>query len=369
MIDFTPDEEQQMIRDTVAAFARDAVRPQARDADETEAIPESLIKTGWDLGLVQSVIPEAYGGFGSPRSAVTGVLAAEELAYGDLSIALHLLAPRLLIQPVIDFGSDRQKEQYLAPFSNGSFQPVTAAVMEPRADFDLAALATSAKKRGDKYVLSGTKCCVPLGGQAETFLVYATTDPAGGYEAVEGFFVNRGTSGLSIGEREKNMGLRALETAEITLDACGVPLENRLGGEAGSNFQRIMDASRLALGALAVGVARGAYEYALEYAKERKAFGRAIAQNQAIAFMLAEMATEVDAVRLLIWEAASNFDRGDDVLRESYLAKRYAGDMVLKVADNALQILGGHGYIRDFPVEMWLRNARGFAAFEGLAIV
>jgi alkylation response protein AidB-like acyl-CoA dehydrogenase len=165
------------------------------------------------------------------------------------------------------------------------------------------------------------------------------------------------------------MGLRGLETTEVVLDGCRVPLEARLGEDGGCDFQRIMDASRIALGALAVGVARGAYDFAREYPKERRAFGRAIAQNQAIAFMLAEMATEIDAVRLLVWEAAWSFDQGKDVLRESYLAKRYAADMSLKVTDNALQVLGGHGYIRDFPVELWLRNARGFATFEGLAIV
>jgi alkylation response protein AidB-like acyl-CoA dehydrogenase len=369
MADFTPNEEQRMMVDSVAAYARDALRPAARDADESCAIPESILKTGWELGLVQNTLPETYGGFGSPRSAVTGVLVAEELAYGDLSIALHLLAPRLLAQPVVDWGSERQRARYLPRLANGKLPALTAAVMEPRVDFDLAALATTAERRGNEYVLSGTKCCVPLGSQAETFLVYATTDPTGGYKSVEGFLIDRGTPGLTIGEREANMGIRALDTAELTLDGCRVPAENRLGEDKGCDFERIMDASRLALGALAVGVARGAYDYARQYAKERKAFGRAIAQNQAIAFMLAEMAIEVDAVRLLLWEAAWKFDQGEPVLRETYLAKRYAADMALKVTDNALQVLGGHGYIRDYPVEMWLRNARGFASFEGLAIV
>lgn len=369
MINFTPSEEQQMVSDTVAAYARDAVRPKARDADETGAIPDSVIQTGWDLGLVQSIIPESYGGFGGTRSAVTGALAAEQLGYGDLSVALHLLSPRLLVQPVVDYGTDAQKERYLKPFADGAFHPVTAAVMEPRVDFDLSSLTTTAQRDGASYVLSGQKCFVPLGSSAETILVYATTDPTSGYGAVEGFLVSRDAAGLTLGEREQNMGLRGLDTTELVLDDCRVALDARLGEEQGCDFQRIMDASRIATSALAVGVARGAYDFAREYAKERKAFGRAIAQNQAIAFMLAEMATEIDAVRLLLWEAAWNFDQGRDVLRESYLTKRYAADMVLKVADNALQVLGGHGYIRDYPVELWLRNARGFAAFEGLAIV
>jgi alkylation response protein AidB-like acyl-CoA dehydrogenase len=369
MIDFTPTEEQRMIRESVAAYTRDAVRPRARDADEDGTIPGEVIDTGWELGLVQSAIPEAYGGYGSQRSAVTGTLVAEELAYGDLAVALHLLAPRLLAQPVIDYGSPKQRERFLPRFTRNGLYPATAAVMEPRIDFDLAGLTTVARKEGAGWTLSGRKCFVPLGSRAETFLVYAATERSNGYAGVEGFFVDRGSSGLTIGERERNMGLRALDTVELTLDGCTVPAENRLGEEAGCDFERIMDASRLALAGLAIGVARSAYDYARQYAKERQAFGRAIARNQAIAFMLAEMAIEIDAVRLLTWEAAWKFDQGERVLRESYLAKRYAADMVLKVADNAVQVLGGHGYIRDYPVEMWLRNARGFASFEGLAIV
>ena len=369
MIDFTPSEEQRIICESMAAFARGSLRAGAREADEAGTIPESVVKTAWDLGLIQNVIPEAYGGFGDERSAVTGVLIAEELAYGDLSLTLHVLAPRLLVQPVLEFGSPGQKERYLKRFANGAFQPVTAAVMEPRIDFDLAALATTATKEGKEYVLSGTKCLVPLGSQADTFLIYASTDPTRGYAGVDGFFVDRETPGLTVGGREANMGLKALDTTELTLERCRVPAENRLGEAAGSDFERIMDASRLALSAMAVGVARASYDYALAYAKERMAFGRAIAQNQAIAFMLAEMAIEIDAVRLLVWEAAWGFDQGNEVLRQSYLAKRYAAQMALKVADSAVQVLGGHGYIREHPVELWFRNARGFAAFEGLAIV
>jgi len=369
MVDFTPSEEQRIISESMAAFARDALRAKARDADETGTVPQEVVDTAWELGLIQNAIPEEYGGYGDERSAVTGALIAEELAYGDLSLALHVLAPRLLVQPVVEFGSGPQKERYLKRFANGRFQPVTAAVMEPRTDFDLAALTTTAKKEGSGYKLSGTKCLVPLGSQADTFLVYATTDPKGGYGAVEGFLVERGTPGLTVGEREANMGLKALDTTGLSLEACQVPAENRLGEAAGSQFQRVMDASRVALAAMAVGVARASYDYAREYAKERMAFGRAIAQNQAIAFMLAEMAIEIDAARLLVWEAAWNFDQGNDVLRESYLAKRYAAQMVLKVADNALQVLGGHGYIREHLVELWLRNARAFATIEGLSIV
>ena len=185
----------------------------------------------------------------------------------------------------------------------------------------------------------------------------------------QGFILDKSTSGLDIGEREKNMGIKALATYELTLKDCRIPRENRLGGEAGCDFGRIMNCSRVALSAMAVGVARAAFEYSRDYAKERVAFGEPIASRQAIAFMLAEMAIEVDATRLMTWEAAWKLDRKEDATKEASLAKTYADNMAVTVTDRAVQILGGHGYIRDHPVELWLRNGRGFATFDGMAIV
>lgn len=369
MVGFQPDEEQRLIVETVAAFARERIRPCAHDADETGVVPGAIIEQGWDLGLVQSVIPEIYGGAGDTRSAVTGTLVAEELAWGDLSIALHLLAPRLVVYPVLEMGTTEQRERLLRAYAGDQFRPASAAVVEPSMDFDLAALSTSAARANGSYVLNGAKCFVPLGAESEDVLVYARTGEHPGYDGVGGFLVEKGTSGLNIVEREKNMGLKALATHEIVLDHCRVPAASRLGGEAGCNFARLMNYSRVGLAALAVGVARAAFEYARDYAKERRAFGVAIARKQAIAFMLAEMAIEIDATRLLTWEAAWKLDRGEDATREAYLAKNYAAGMVLKVTDHALQILGGHGYIREHPVERWLRNGRGFATFEGLVLV
>jgi acyl-CoA dehydrogenase len=218
-------------------------------------------------------------------------------------------------------------------------------------------------------VLNGSKCLVPLGSDAADLLVYARIDGEGGDHGVGGFLLEQGAPGLTIVEREKNMGLKGLATHEIVLDQCRVPATNRLGGDAGCNVMRSWNQSRVGLAAAAVGVARAAFEYARDYAKERHAFGVAIAQKQAIAFMLAEMAIEIDAARLLCWEAAWKLDRGEDATREAYLAKQYAANMVLMVTDHAVQILGGHGYIREHPVERWLRNGRGFAAFEGLVMV
>jgi acyl-CoA dehydrogenase len=369
MVSFQPSEDQALIRDTVAAFAREQIRPQARAADESGTIPGAIVQQGWELGLVSSAIPEAYGGAGDTRSVVTGALIAEELAWGDLSIALHLLAPRLVVYPVMEMGTPEQQDRILRAYAGAAFVAGSAAVMEPHFDFDLGALAASGRRDNGAYVLNGHKCYVPLGDDAEHLLVYARTGAEEGYAGVSGFLVDKGAAGLQVVEREKNMGLKPLATYEIALENCRVPAANRLGGDAGCDFAKLMNYSRVGLAAMAVGVARAAFEYARDYAKERRAFGVAIAQKQAIAFMLADMATEIDATRLLTWEAAWKMDRGGDATREAYLAKNYAANMVLKVTDSAVQILGGHGYIREHPVEMWLRNGRGFAAFEGLVMV
>ena len=360
MLGFQPDDEQQLIRDTVAEFARERLRPLAHEADESGMIPTSVAQQAWEIGLVQSTIPEAYGGAGAGSSAVTGSLICEELAWGDLSLALHILSPQLVTYPVMALGTHEQKAQILSCYVGPHFTAGTAAVMEPRFGFDLNELATTAEQDNDEFVLNGTKCFVPLAAEAAYLLVYAKGDTG-----ITAFLLPQDTPGLNIGEREKNMGLKAVATYELSLDNCRVPASSQLQGA----IQPVLNRSRVALSAMAVGVARAAYEYAREYAKERKAFGTAIAQKQAIAFMLAEMAMEIDAARLLVWEAAWKIDTGADATREACLAKNYAASMVLKVTDNAVQTLGGHGYIRDHPVELWLRNGRGFATFEGLAMI
>jgi acyl-CoA dehydrogenase len=205
---------------------------------------------------------------------------------------------------------------------------------------------------------------VPLAAGADSLLVYAAEKGTS-----QAFVVDKGTKGLEVGEREKNMGIKALATYEIALKDCRVSKEDRLGGEIGCDFYRIMNCSRVALSAMAVGVARAAMEYSRDYAKERVAFGEPIGSRQAVAFMLAEMAIEIDATRLMTWEAAWTLDRKDDATKEAALARAYSDDMVLMVTDRAVQILGGHGYVREHPVELWLRNGRGFATFDGMAIV
>lgn len=363
MYSFEPSEEQKMLTDVALKFAVNDIRQAAHEADETGQLPKALIDKGWELGLLQSSIPEEYGGFGA-RSAVTMVLVAEELAYGDLAAAMAILAPGLFALPILIAGSEEQKRTYLPKFCEGGYLPATAALIEPRYDFQPGALKTTARDDGDGWVLDGEKGYVPLAADAEHLLVYAALDGQ-----TQGFIVRKDTPGLSIGEREKNMGIRALPTYSVKLSNCKLPCKDRLGGEGGHDFAPIINASRTALAALAVGVSRGAYEYALKYAKEREAFGEPIAHRQSIAFMLAEIATEIEATRLMTWEAAWLLDQGRDAGREAYLAKITADDVSLMCTDRAVQILGGHGYIRDHPVEMWLRNARGFATFEGMAIV
>lgn len=359
MVSFQPSEEQQLVRETVASFAVEQIRPASRDADESGETPPSVVQHAWELGLVQSAIPEPFGGHGDVRSAVTSALVCEELAWGDLSIAMHILTPRLVLYPVIELGSEALQKEILSAYAGNDFVAGTAALMEPDFRFDVNELATKASTQNGDYVLNGHKCYVPLAADARHILVYAREDGAS-----SAFVVPRDTPGLTLVEREKNMGIKALATYELTLEQCRVPAAMRLSGD----FKPLHNRSRVALASMAAGVARAAFEYARDYAKDRRAFGVAIAQKQAIAFMLAEMAIEIDAARLLTWEAAWKIDRGEDATREACLAKNYAANMVLKVTDNAVQVLGGHGYIRDHMVELWLRNGRGFAAFEGLAM-
>jgi acyl-CoA dehydrogenase len=367
MISFELTEEQRMILDTVESFARDEIRPAARAADEEGHVPAELVRKIWDLGLVRSVLPEEFGGDGGQRSAVTGAVAGEALAYGDLSIAVHALAPRLAAYPILEMGTDEQRARYLPGFAESGFRAGSAALMEPRWDFDVLSIAATALRGGAGYVLNGNKCYVPLASESEFVLVYAVSEPSAG--AVDAFLVPRGCAGMTVGQREKNMGLKALPTYGLSFKDCAVATEARLGGERGINFKRLVSEAKVALASMAVGVSRAAFEYARDYAKERRAFGAPIGTKQAIAFMLAEMALEVDASRLLVWDAASRLDKGEDAFKESCQAKSYAAAAALKITDNAVQILGGHGYIREHPVEMWLRDARGFATLEGLATV
>ncbi len=364
MLSFTPSDDQQMLIDTLHRFAESEMREHARECDEKGAIPEALVQKGWELGLIPASIPEAYGGFGETYSILTGVLALEELAWGDLSMALHILTPALFATPVLLAGTEEQKATYLPRFCEETFYPATAAFVEPVFQFDPYAMQTVAVREGDTYTLNGVKAYVPLADRADVFLVYAREG-----DKTQAFIVPAGSEGLHVEQRESLMGLRALPMFRVRLENVRVPAANRLGGEAGADFDRLLNYMRVAAAAAAVGVARASYEYAREYAKQRVQFGEPIAHRQAIAFMLAEMAIDIDGLRLMTWEAAWKLDRGEDATREAYLAKLTADDVAMTVTDRGVQILGGYGYIREYPVEMWMRNGRGIAMLEGVVMV
>jgi alkylation response protein AidB-like acyl-CoA dehydrogenase len=365
MYSFEPTEEQQMLIDAVGKYASNDLRTAAREAEEGGELPKKLVSKGWELGFLQASVPEAYGGFGE-RSAVTGVLALEEMAFGDLAGTLAVLTPSLFAVPILLAGSEEQKQEYLPKVIEGEWRPYTAAFVEYAFDFDATAMQTMASASGDHFILNGEKAFVPFAKDADAILVYADLDGK-----TQGFIIPKGTAGLTVvDEREKLMSLNALPLYRLKLDSVKIPAANRLGGASGHDFEPILASMRVATAAAAIGVANAAFEYAKNYAKEREAFGVKIAQKQAIAFMLAEMRTEIEASRLLTWEAAWKLDQGkEDAFTEAYLAATGAADMAMMVTDRAVQILGGHGYIREHPVEMWMRNGRGFAMFTGLAIV
>jgi acyl-CoA dehydrogenase len=362
MYSFDMTSEQKMLVETVHRFAEQKLRPAFRQTEESKAIPPALVQTGWELGLLPGSIDAQYGGFGE-YSALTSALYLEELGWGDVGISLHLLAPNLVGIPLALLGTKEQKERHLPLFCGETFPKATAAIIEPVIQFDPADLATTAEKVAGSYVLNGKKSFVPLAQGAELFLIYAQENGV-----TQAFLVPGDTPGLVVGDRIKMMGAQALATYHLQLEDARVPAENRLGGTRGIRLNRLLTVSRIGLAALAVGQAKAAYEYALQYAKERFAFGEPIAHRQSIAFMLANMRIEIEGARLMVWEAAWQFDRGEDATKSAFLAKQYADKMVLEVTDGAVQVLGGHGYVRDHPVELWLRNGRGFATWDGFVM-
>jgi acyl-CoA dehydrogenase len=361
MYSFEPNDEQKILIDSIKHFANGELRKAAREAEESKCLPRELIEKGWELGILQASIPEAYGGYGE-RLVINGVLAAEEMAYGDLAGSLAVGVPGLFALPILLAGSEEQKKEYLPQVVGAQWKSYTAALIEASYDFDPNDLKTFAKIDGNHYVLDGSKVLVPFADKAEALIVYANLDGK-----TRGFIVSKNEAGLKIeGSRGKYLGLNAIPFYKVSLEGVKIPKANLLQGE----FAPILDAGRVAIAAMGVGLARAAFEYARDYAKERNVFGVKVAQKQAIAFMLAEMATEIEAIRLLVWDAAWAIDRNkEDASQKAYLAVTGTIDMAMLVTDRAVQILGGHGYIRDHPVEMWMRNGRGLATFTGLAML
>jgi len=363
MISFDPTEEQVSVRSAMRNFAAQAMRPLAREMDEASAISEAFLSQTWDLGLAAAQMPEVYGGYGGARSLITSAILLEELAFGDAGLALAAAAPASFAAALLDHGTGAQREKYLPRLAGEKYDTGALAVCEPAPLFDVFAPRTRAARQGDRVVLDGEKCFVPMGDRASVFVVTVA-----GEKGLEAYLVERGTPGLAIEAPGKNLGLKSLPTATVKLARVEVAASARLGGEKGADVARLIQQSRVALGAIMTGISRAVFEYCVPYAKERVAFGEAIARKQSIAFRLAEMHMEVECMRWMVWKAASDLEHGD-AARSAHLARQYAAEKSMWVADNGVQVLGGHGFIREHPVEMWYRNARTLGVLEGAALV
>lgn len=364
MISFALTEEQTSAREAMRSVAASALRPNARTYDEAEDIPDGFYAQAWELGLTAAQLPESVGGYGAARSPVTNAIVLEELAHGDASLALAAAAPSLFAYAIADQGSEAQRARYLAAYCGARYHVDALAVNEPHPAATAWLPRTVAERNGNGWVLSGHKCFVPLGDRAGHFLVVARAG-----ERLDAFIVPRDAAGLTISEAEKNLGLKALPTVSLTLEGVRVPAADRLGEEAGCDVPRLLNQARVASAAVLNGVSRAVLDYCVPYAKERVAFGEAIARKQSIAFRLAEMQMEVESMRWLIWKAASQLERGLDATRSAHLARTYATEKAVWITDNGIQVLGGHGFIREHPVEMWYRNARTLGVLEGMASV
>ncbi len=356
MISFALSDEQLAIREMLTTFSQDQLTPIARDVDEAGMVSPTTQQQGWELGLIAAALPESLGG-GGERSAITNVLALEELGYGCASITASTLAPASFALALHDQGTSAQQQHFLAPFCGEQFHACGIALHETAMSFSPSTMQATASKEGDDWVLQGSKRMVLLGSSAEHFLVIAreattTAQPLGA------FIVPKNSEGLTVTDESGQMGLKPVAMSKVDMNQVRVPAFNRLGEAAGCDVLRILNSMRIGGAALALGIARAATEYAIPYAKERVAFSEAIGKKQSIAFMLADMHSNNEALRWLVWKAASELDQQVDATRSAVLVQNYAQRYAVKTVDDALQIFGGHGFIRDFPLEMWLRNVR-----------
>jgi alkylation response protein AidB-like acyl-CoA dehydrogenase len=358
LFDLTLTDEQRMTRESIQRFAGAEMTPGARAADEAGATPADFFEKTLELGLALMPIPEALGGAGMPRSPVSNALTAEDLARGDLPMALGSLTPAAVVNTLMDQGNAAQQERYLPRFCGESFYPATIAFMEPRAIFEPGDLQTTASREGDGFVINGSKTMVPLGLDAELVLVVAVLDGSPAAFIVEGE-----PDGLTRSE-EHHMGLRTLQLATLEFDGVQVDADALLG-DGGFDLQRFVDLSRIGICALAVGTCQAVLDYVTEYCNDRVAFGEPITHRQSVAFMIADIAIELDAMRLMTWRAAAAAERGEDFHEQAYLAKLFCAEHAMEIGTNGVQLLGGHGFCRDHPVEMWYRNLRAIGILDG----
>jgi acyl-CoA dehydrogenase len=363
VVDFTLTDEQKDIRQLAHDFAEKDIRPVAWEYDKESTFPHDVVKKAWDVGLMNSHIPEEYGGPG--LDYLTGCLIEEELGWGCSGIGTSLMCNGLATAPVILGGSEEVKKEYLSRLTE---EPKLASfcLTEPDAGSDVSGMRTTAVRKGDKYVINGSKCFITNGSHADWYTVYAKTDKDAGHRGISAFVVPR-DAGVVVDKKEDKLGQRASDTATLSFNDVEIPAANLLG-EENKGFKLAMmtlDRTRPGVAAMAVGIGRAAFEYAAEYAKERVQFGVPIAMHQAIQFMIADMATKTEAARLLVWQSGSLLDQGKRNTLASSHAKRFAADSAMEIAVDAVQVYGGYGFIKEYPVEKLMRDAKIMQLYEG----
>ena len=368
MVGFGLSEEQRELQRLAREFAEREIQPQARHHDETGEFPRAICEKAWDLGLMNTHIPEEYGGLG--LGVFEGALIAEEMAAGCSGIATAMEANTLSEAPVIVGANADQKREWLGPMCE-EFRLAAYCVTEPDAGSDVAGMKSTAQRVGQDYSLTGNKMWITNGGVADWYFVVAYTDPGQGHRGLTAFVVPADADGIEIGRKEQNMGQRASDTRAVSFTDVKVPARNRIG-EEGQGWRLAMaafDHTRPVVASGAVGVARSAMAHAIRYSTERETFGRPIAQHQAIQFLIAEMARDVEAARLLVWKAAWKIDQGERNTLEAAYAKLFAADTVMRVTTDAVQVFGGYGFSREYPVEKLMRDAKVYQIYEGTSQV
>jgi len=364
-MDYLLSDEQKMIKELAHKIAEEKIRPVAAKYDQSEEYPWNVIKVIADSDLFGLFIPEEYGGMSV--NILNLCLATEEFSRACGGIAVCYAASALGTFPIVLFGNEEQKKKYLPDLAKGK-KVAAFAITEPEAGSDASAIKTTAKKEGNHYILNGLKHFITNGGDAETYVVIAMTDKTRGARGASAFILEKGMKGFTFGKKEEKFGIRASSTRELIFSDCKVPAENLLARE-GMGFivtMKTFDMSRPGVAAQALGIGQGALELAVKYARERQQFGKAISSFQGIQWMLADMATEIEAARALVYACARAIDAGvKDVAKESAMAKMYASDVAMKVAVDALQIFGGYGYMRDYPIEKYVRDAKITQIYEG----
>jgi acyl-CoA dehydrogenase len=364
LVDFTLTDEQKDIREMAHDFATKEIRPVAWDYDRDATWPQDIVEKAWEVGLMNSHIPEEYGGPG--LDYLTGCIIEEELGWGCSGIATSLMANGLATAPVLLGGSDETKKEFLTPLTE---EPKLASfcLTEPDAGSDVSGMKTTAVKQGDKYVINGSKCFITNGSHADFYTVYAKTDKEAGHRGISAFVVPRSADGVAVDKKEDKLGQRASDTATISFSDVEIPAANLLG-EENKGFKLAMatlDRTRPGVSAMAVGIAQAAFEFATDYSKERVQFGVPIAMHQAIQFMIADMATKIEAARLLVWQSGVLLDQGKRNTLASSHAKRFAADSAMEVTVDAVQVYGGYGFIKEYPVEKLMRDAKIMQLYEG----